>query len=229
MIKLTKKRAACAIFVFTLCLLFVFFMSHQALYAYGPGETCGMGMGSGMGMGMGMGSGMGSGMGMGFGAGRGLRRDCGLAPGAGGPRGFGGFGPGFGSKTGMMSRPSYCQMLLDRQDLNLSPEQREALKKLQISHMKGTFDLRSDLQINKIELRKLRFSKNPDFNLIKGKLEKISKLQLELQISRAKLQIDADKILTDEQKDSLYLIPGMAVDVEMEDISLMRENIEPEE
>ena len=108
-------------------------------------------------------------------------------------------------------------MLLDRPDLNLTPQQKEAIKKLQINYVKETFDLRSDLQINKIELKKLRFSKNPDFKTIKEKLEKISKMQLELQKKRAKLQIEADKILTDEQKDLLYLSPGMSVDIEWED------------
>jgi len=115
-----------------------------------------------------------------------------------------------------MNEPYYCRMLMDRPDLNLTSEQRESLRQLQIKHVKETADIRADLQINKIELRKLRFSKSPDFNAIKKQLEKISKLQLELQLSRAKLQLDADKILTEEQKNSLYLSPDMAVDIEWE-------------
>ena len=94
--------------------------------------------------------------------------------------------------------------------------------------MKETFDLRTDLQIQKIELKKLRYSKNPDFGNIKAKLEKISKIQLELQIKRAKLQFEADKILTEAQKDSLYLSPGMAVDIEWEDNMADEEEPEPD-
>ena len=126
-------------------------------------------------------------------------------------------GAGMNLQRGIAQDYPYCRMLLDRPDLNLTPQQKEAIKKLQINYVKETFDLRSDLQINKIELKKLRFSKNPDFKTIKEKLEKISKMQLELQKKRAKLQIEADKILTDEQKDLLYLSPGMSVDIEWED------------
>ena len=85
-------------------------------------------------------------------------------------------------QRGIMHEPLYCRMLLDRPDLNLTPKQRDDIKKLQINHMKETFDLRTNLQIQKIELRRLRFSKKPDFGDIKAKLEKISKSQLELQI-----------------------------------------------
>ena len=122
-------------------------------------------------------------------------------------------------QRGMMQEPPYCRMLLDRPDLNLTTKQRDEIKKLQVDHMKETFDLRTDLQINKIELKKLRFAKNPDFSLIKEKLEKISKLQLELQVKRAKLQIDADKVLNQSQKDMLYLSPGMSVDIDW-DVSM---------
>lgn len=145
----------------------------------------------------------------------------GFGPGMGGP----GMGvqrascslPGSGGmnlQRGITQEPPYCRMLLDRQDLNLTPKQRDDIRMLQTSFMKDTFDMRSDLQINKIELRKLRFAENPDFNAIKAKLEKIAKMQLDLQIRRAKLQLEADKILTKEQRDALYLLPCMGLDIE---------------
>ncbi len=162
----------------------------------------------------------------GYGMGRGMQRGYGYMQGYGepiGPRGRGA-GPGMSGgpcgadlQRGILQEPSYCRMLMNRPDLNLTSEQKEALRKLQIKHIKETSDLRADLQVNKIELKKLRFSKNPDINSLKSKLEKISKLQLELQISRLKLQMDADKILTEEQKNSLYLSPDMAVDLDWEE------------
>lgn len=163
---------------------------------YGPGFGPGMG-GPGMG-----GSGMG-GPGMG-GPGMGGQRACCSHPGAG----------GMNLQRGITQEPAYCRMLLDRTDLNLTPKQREDIRMLQTSYMKETFDLRSDLQINKIELRKLRFAEKPDFNAIKAKLEKIAKMQLDLQTRRAKLQLEADKILTKEQRDALYLLPCMGLDID---------------
>ncbi len=145
----------------------------------------------------------GSGMGMGMG----LQRGFGFQAGRG----------GMNLQRGIMQEPPYCRMLMDRPDLNLTPKQRDDIKNLQIKYMKRSLDLKTDLQINKIELRKLRFSEKPDFGLIKAKLEKISKLQLDLQIKRSKLQIDADKILTKAQKDSLFLSPCTAIDIEWED------------
>jgi hypothetical protein len=156
------------------------------------------------GFGPGMGSGMGPGMGRGMGPGMGLQREsCSQH-----------FRGGMNLQRGIMNEPPYCRMLLDRPDINLTPKQRDDIKKLQIDYMKETFDLRTDLQIQKIELKKLRFSKNPNFEDIKAKLEKISKLQLELQIKRSKLQFEADKILTEAQRDLLYVSPGMSVDIE---------------
>ena len=170
----------------------------SAINAWGPGERCGPGFGQDIGPNPGFRPGPIQG--------RGLHRGYGFAGGPG----------GLNLQRGILQEPPYCKMLMDRPDLNLSSEQREALRKLQLNHTKETLDLRADLQIGKIELRKSRFSQNPDFNQIKKKLENISKLQLDLQLKRAKLQIEADKLLTKEQKDSLYLSPDMAVDLDWE-------------
>jgi Spy/CpxP family protein refolding chaperone len=177
-----------------------------------------MGPGMGRGMGPGMGSGMGPGMGRGMGSGMGLHRETCSQPCRG----------GMNRQRGIMNEPHYCRMLLDRPDINLTPKQRDEIKKLQIDHMKETFDLRTDLQIEKIELKKLRFSKKPNFEDIRAKLEKISKLQLEMQIKRAKLQFEADKILTETQKDLLYLSPGMSVDIEWGDYTEEEEGPKPD-
>jgi len=174
---------------FILLLVMAITGSTTPVYSQGPQNP---GFGPGMG-GLGMG-------GLGMGAQRGY---CNL-PGSG----------GMNLQRGIMQEPRYCSMLLDRTDLNLTPKQREDIRRLQTGFMKETFDMRSDLQINKIELRKLRFTENPDFNAIKAKLEKIAKMQLDLQTRRVKLQLDADKILTKEQRDALYLSPCMGLDIE---------------
>jgi hypothetical protein len=189
------------------------------VFSQGPYGPPGMGTGMGPGMGSGMGPGMGRGLGPGMGHGMGLHREncsqtCLV---------------GMNQQRGIMNEPPYCRMLLDRPDINLTPKQRDEIKKLQIDYMKETFDLRTDLQIQKIELKKLRFSKKPSFEGIKAKLENISKLQLELQIERAKLQLEADKILTETQKDLLYLSPGMSVDIEWGDSAGEEEGPEHED
>lgn len=221
-----RKKKIFMVYFLTFCALIAMMLCPALAKACGPGNP------------QGTGPGMGRGLNRGYGFSLGPGRTCGMG-GMGGPPGpgggpSGGFGGGLGGgpgggpgglnlQRGIMREPSYCRMLIDRPDLNLTSEQRDALRKLQIKHTKETFDIRADLQINKIELRKLRFSQNPDFNLIKAKLEKISKLQLALQVSRVKLQIDADKILTDEQKDALYLSPDIAVDLDWEETMDMEE------
>ena len=205
-----KKANMFVIFCF-ISIIFVALMAFPAnIYSQGMRGMQQPGFGPG---GPGCGSG-GPGMGMGMG----LQRGCGSH------QGFG----GMNMQRGMMREPPYCRMLMDRPDLNLTPKQRDDIKKIQVNHMKETFDLRTDLQIKKIELKKLRFAKDPDFGLIKEKLEKISELQLDLQLKRAKLQLEADKILTRTQKDLLYLSPGMSVDIDW-DLSMEGEETpEPE-
>lgn len=195
-----------------LSILLIFLISTMTC-ACAQNLQCAQGYGLGRGMQRGYGSGYGMGPGFGQGPGRGQGRFGDTMW----TEGRGGRSCPLDSQQGILSEPSYCRMLMNRPDLNLSSEQKEALRNLQIKHTKETSDLRSDLQIKKIELRKLRFDKNPDFNKLKGILENISKLQLDLQISRLKLQLAADKVLTEEQKNSLYLSPDMAVDVEWED------------
>ncbi|MGA1842851.1 MAG: Spy/CpxP family protein refolding chaperone [bacterium] len=202
---------------FVVGIFIIFICSPSLVFSQGPYGP-GMGSGMGPGMGSGMGPGMGRGMGSGLGPGMGLHREnCSRTC-----RGE------MNLQRGIMNEPPYCRMLLDRPDINLTPKQRDQIKKLQIDHMKDTFDLRTDLQIQKIELKKLRFSKNPSFEDIKAKLGKISKLQLELQIKRAKLQLEADKILTESQKDLLYLSPGMSVDIEWGDSAGEEEGPKPD-
>ena len=197
-----KKANLCVLYAF-ISIIFIAMMATPTItYSQGMRGPQRPGFGPGE-------SGCGSGGGPGYGMGMGLQRGCGSHQGLG----------GMNMQRGMMQEPPYCWMLLDRPDLNLTPKQRDEIKKLQVDHMKETFDLRTDLQINKIELKKLRFAKDPDFSLIKAKLEKISKLQLDLQVKRARLQIEADKLLNQSQKDMLYLSPGMSVDIDW-DVSM---------
>lgn len=200
--KQIRKVNLCVLFGFISITLIAMMAAPITVYSQGMPGSQRPGFGPGE-------PGCGSGGGPGYGMGMGLQRGCGSR------QGFG----GTNMQRGMMQEPPYCRMLLDRPDLNLTTKQRDKIKELQVDHMKETFDLRSDLQIKKIELKKLRFAKNPDFSLIKEKLEKISKLQLELQIKRAKLQIEADKTLNQSQKDMLYLSPGMSVDIDW-DVSM---------
>lgn len=206
-----KKGCFAILCLFSFVALLVIF-SGSASIAYAQNFQCAAGAGMGRGLHRGYGP-AGGGFGSGPGGGQGVGMGRGRFAGA----GRGGRGCPLDSQEGLSSEPAYCRMLMNRPDLNLSSEQKEALRNLQIKHTKETSDIRADLQIKKIELRKARFGKNPDFDKLKGIMEKISKLQLELQLSRLKLQIDADKVLTAEQKDSLYLAPDMAVDIEWEE------------
>ncbi|MBN2373687.1 periplasmic heavy metal sensor [bacterium] len=199
-----SKRFDLFIVIFIALGIFVI-ISHipSIIYAWGPENPSGPGFRQDMYPNPGFGPG--------FMQGSGLRRGFGFGIGAG--------SGGLHLQRGILQEPLYCKMLMDRTDLNLTSEQKEALRQLQLNYTKETGDLRADLQIAKIELRKLRFAQDPNFNNIKKKLENISKLQLELQLKRARLQIDADKLLTREQKDSLYLSPDMAVDIDW-DVSM---------
>ncbi|MGA1868598.1 MAG: Spy/CpxP family protein refolding chaperone [bacterium] len=127
-----------------------------------------------------------------------------------------GFGPGAGANPGWqhldrqrgLNLPHpYLEMLLNNEELKLTEKQKEAIKKLQVSYQKSTFEPRCDLQIKKLELKKLRYGLKPNYEKITSKQAEISELQLKIQNARTKLGLDADEVLTADQKDILYIGP----------------------
>jgi len=107
-----------------------------------------------------------------------------------GPRMMGGMG-------GMMLSPA----MMDR--LELTKEQRDNIESIFTSHKKDMIRKNADLALANIELQELIRKDKPDMNLIKDQLQKIANINVDVQYTQIKTQMDVKNILTDEQKANL--------------------------
>ena len=107
-----------------------------------------------------------------------------------GPRMMGGMG-------GMMLSPA----MMDR--LELTKEQRDNIESIFTSHKKDMIRKNADLALANIELQELIRKDKPDMNLIKDQLQKIANINVDVQYTQIKTQMDVKNILTDEQKVNL--------------------------
>ena len=107
-----------------------------------------------------------------------------------GPRMMGGMG-------GMMLSPA----MMDR--LELTKEQRDNIESIFTSHKKDMIKKNADIALANIELQELIRKDKPDMNLIKDQLQKIANINVDVQYTQIKTQMDVKNILTDEQKANL--------------------------
>jgi Spy/CpxP family protein refolding chaperone len=113
-----------------------------------------------------------------------------MANAPGGPRMMGGMG-------GMMLSPA----MMDR--LELTKEQKDNIESILTSLKKDMIRKNADLALANIELQELIQKDKPDMNLIKDQLQKIANINVDVQYTQIKTQMDVKNILTDEQKANL--------------------------
>jgi Spy/CpxP family protein refolding chaperone len=113
-----------------------------------------------------------------------------MANAPGGPRMMGGMG-------GMMLSPA----MMDR--LELTKEQKDNIESILTSLKKDMIRKNADLALANIELQELIRKDKPDMNLIKDQLQKIANINVDVQYTQIKTQMDVKNILTDEQKANL--------------------------
>ena len=107
-----------------------------------------------------------------------------------GPRMMGGMG-------GMMLSPA----MMDK--LELTKEQKDNIESILTSLKKDMIRKNADLALANIELQELIQKDKPDMNLIKDQLQKIANINVDVQYTQIKTQMDVKNILTDEQKANL--------------------------
>ncbi|MEO0081038.1 MAG: Spy/CpxP family protein refolding chaperone [candidate division WOR-3 bacterium] len=84
--------------------------------------------------------------------------------------------------------------------LDLSPEQHEKLDKLQMSFLKETMPLGTDIRIKEMELAALWRADKLDTKSIVAKVKEIAEVRTRLEVARVMHQIDVYNILTPDQQ-----------------------------
>ena len=84
-------------------------------------------------------------------------------------------------------------------NLELSTEQITKIRETMLDLQKEILELRNQIQVKQLELRKLRLSSELDINQVKAKLEEISKLQIEIRMKVFEKQQKIKETLTPEQ------------------------------
>lgn len=140
---------------------------------FAPGGG-GMGMGPGGGMGMGMERGRRGGMGRHAGMGRGMGR-----------------GMRQGGGMGAFAR------------LDLTDAQREKLADLHEKRMRSDVQARADLQLARMDLRKLMRAESPSTTAINAQIDKLTRLRADMQKAHVGTFLEARAMLTPEQQKQL--------------------------
>ncbi len=89
------------------------------------------------------------------------------------------------------------------EELQLSQEQREAIKSQRFAVEKQAVELRSKIQLGELELRQMLTSDGADENRIIGKIKEIGELKTNMRIARVQNELAIKKILTHEQLQKL--------------------------
>lgn len=104
-----------------------------------------------------------------------------------------GFGGGFGGDM--------IQKVQD--DLNLTKEQRDKIKKIHSDLQKLNIPLKSQIDLKRIDLKELIDADNPNKDQIAAKVKEIESLKTQIKINRINARIDTRSLLTKEQRDKL--------------------------
>ncbi len=153
--------------------------------AIGHGQSS-PGMGPGMMMG---GQGQHGGMGMGHG----------MMMGPGGGMGPGMMGPGMMMGTSPYERPLISQILSAKDQLGLSADQEQKLRRLRSEFEKESIRRGAEVQAAEVDLRDLLAADAPDLGKIESQVRKIGALQADLRFARIKVLQEGRGILTIDQ------------------------------
>lgn len=159
-----------------------------------------------------IGGGAGMGMGMGHGAGMGQCDDancdgaCGAhgGPGMGmGPGGHGrgmamGMGHGMGMRRGKGGPGAHAAMMFGM--LDLSDAQKAKMREIHEKQERAQIQSRADLQIARLDMRKLMQAENPDATAINAQVDRMAKLRSDMAKARIATMLEARMQLTAEQR-----------------------------
>ena len=122
-------------------------------------------------------------------------------PGMQAPGGPGGWQRGFGHGH---RRPSFVRMvLMNRQELGLTPQQVDSLRKLGMDSRRAAIRRSADLQIAQVDLLGLRLSDPVDMGKVEAKVREIEKFKGDGRIAAIRTAEDAKAQLTAEQREKL--------------------------
>ncbi len=122
------------------------------------------------------------------------------------PPEFGGMGMGFGMGPGGImigddiDLPDPGNM---PDDLNLTKDQMDKIKKIRSNAKKANIPLHSDVQLKHLELKDLMDSDSPDKAAVAGKIKEIDALRTQIKLNHMNARIDCRNVLTKEQKEKL--------------------------
>jgi len=121
----------------------------------------------------------------------------------------GGWQRGFGHRHGH-HRPSFIRMvLMNRQELGLTTQQVDSLRKLGMDSRRAAIRRHGDLQIAKLDLMGLRWSDPVDMGKVEAKVREIEKLKGDGSIARIRTFETAKAQLTAEQREKLKSLRPM--------------------
>ena len=88
-------------------------------------------------------------------------------------------------------------------DLNLSRDQMDKIKKIRNTARKQSIPIKGDIELKRIEFKELMDTDSPDKEKIAAKLKEIEALKTQLKINRVNGMIDFRNILTKDQREKL--------------------------
>ena len=84
-------------------------------------------------------------------------------------------------------------------ELNLSEEQQEQMEELRFSHEKSMISMRSKVQLEQLELKKLKRADEPNKKKIHAQIDKVGAAKTAISKTRADHQLEIRKVLTEDQ------------------------------
>lgn len=95
----------------------------------------------------------------------------------------------------------------NQEELEITDSQMEQIQNLVFSHQEKMLKMRSDLDMQHLELQKLMQDReNLDYNRIEAVLSRTSEARAEMFVERLKQREEINKILTPEQRDALKAV-----------------------
>ena len=86
-----------------------------------------------------------------------------------------------------------------REQLNLTEAQESQMQELRFAHEKDMINLKAKLQVEKLELRKLKQADEPNKKKVYAQIEKVGAARVAMDKAQFDHQLAVGKILTDEQ------------------------------
>lgn len=120
--------------------------------------------------------------------------------------------PEFGVGPGLMMDCENCMDIPDPMfmpdEINLSKEQIEKIKKIRSNAKKSNIPLNSDIQLKQMELKDLMDADSPDKAAVAAKVKEIDALKTQIKLNHMNARIDCRNVLTKEQKEKMEQLRG---------------------